>query len=334
MRFGMLGLLTILAIVLLGMAFDAQAQQRERPPLIGYLSSAEASGFAPGRPFAYRLEKFHEGLRESGYVEGEGLRIEYRYAEGRVERLPALAAELVGLRADVIVTLGPAALKAAKGVTRSLPIVALDFESDPIAAGYVASIARPGANITGAFLDQAELSGKWLELLREAVPALARVAVLWDSATPADHMKAINMAGRALKVTMQTLEVTGLNDFEGAFVSATKGRADAMMILSSPLVSRNGGRLASLALARRLPTISMFRESATAGLLMAYGPDLAEGFRRAGSFAARILKGARPSDMPVERPTRFQLVINTRTAKALALTMPPALLARADEVIQ
>jgi putative ABC transport system substrate-binding protein len=327
-------LLTGLIVGLLALPRCAEAQQAPRLPVIGYLSSAEASAFAPGRPFAYRLDKFREGLRELGYVEGQNVTVEYRYAEARIDRLPRLAAELGGLPVDVIAALGPAALRAAKNATKSIPIVAVDFESDPVAAGFVASIARPAGNITGAFLDQAELSGKWLELLKEAVPRLAQAAVLWDSATPSDQLNAILAAAKRLTVTLQRLEVRGPDDFDAAFAAATKNRAEAIVILPSPLMSRSGERLARLAATRRLPTISMFRESAVAGCLMSYGPNLAEGFRRLGSFTGRILRGARPEGMPVERPTRFEFVINLKTAKTLGLTIAPSLSARADEVIQ
>lgn len=334
MKLAVLALTACLTVGLFAALLSAEAQQEPRLPVVGYLSSGEASAFAPGGPFAYRVEKFREGLRELGYVDGTNMTVKYRYAEARIDRLPRLAAELVSLRVDVIAAIGPAALKAAKSTTASIPIVAVDFESDPVTEAFVTNIARPGGNITGAFLDPAELSGKWLELLKEAIPRIAQVAVLWDSATPSDHLKAITLAARALAVTLQTLEVRAPEDFEAAFAAATKGRAEAVVLLLSPLVSRNGARLATLAAARRLPTVTMFRESAAAGCLMAYGPSLADGFRRLGTFAGRVLKGARPAVLPVERPTRFEFVINLRTAKALGVTIPPSLLARADEVIQ
>jgi putative ABC transport system substrate-binding protein len=241
---------------------------------------------------------------------------------------------LVERRVDVIVTPGPSAIDAAKSVTGTVPIVAIDFESDPVAARYAASFAKPGGNITGVFLDHAELSGKWLDLLKEAVPKLGRVAVLWDTSTPTHQLNAIKVAAKVLALKIDTLEVRRLNDFEGAFGAAAKMRAQGVVILSSPLLSRHGPELAAAAIAKRLPTISLFREHATGGCLMSYGPSLADGYRRLGSLAGRILKGAKPADLPIEQPTKFELVINLKTAKALGLTIPPSLLARADQVIE
>jgi putative ABC transport system substrate-binding protein len=272
-------------------------------------------------------------MGELGYVEDRNLAIDYRFAEGRTDRLPELAAELIGLRVDVIIALGPAAVEAAKARTATVPIVASDLESDPVAAGFVASLARPGGNITGTFLDQAEISGKWLELLKTAIPKLSRVAVLWDSTTPSHQLKALKMGAPALAVTLQTLAVRGPEDFQGAFTAAARQHAQGVVMLSSPSVLRSGARLADLAATRRLPTISMFRQNAVAGCLMSYGPSLTDRYRRIGSFAARILKGARPTDLPIERPVTFELVINLKTAKALGLTIPPSLLARADQII-
>jgi len=280
------------------------------------------------------LQALRDGLAEFGYVEKQNVAIEYRWAEERTERLAALVAELVERRVDVIVIPGPSAIDAAKSVTGTVPIVAIDFESDPVAARYAASFAKPGGNITGVFLDHAELSGKWLDLLKEAVPKLGRVAVVWDTSTPTYQLNAIKVAAKVLALKIDTLEVRRLNDFEGAFGAAAKMRAQGVVILSSPLLSRHGPELAAAAIAKRLPTISLFREHATGGCLMSYGPSLADGYRRLGSLAGRILKGAKPADLPIEQPTKFELVINLKTAKALGITMPPSLLLRADEVIQ
>ena len=280
------------------------------------------------------LQALRDGLAEFGYVEKQNVAIEYRWAEERTERLAALVAELVERRVDVIVTPGPSAIDAAKSVTGTVPIVAIDFESDPVAARYAASFAKPGGNITGVFLDHAELSGKWLDLLKEAVPKLGRVAVVWDTSTPTYQLNAIKVAAKVLALKIDTLEVRRLNDFEGAFGAAAKMRAQGVVILSSPLLSRHGPELAAAAIAKRLPTISLFREHATGGCLMSYGPSLADGYRRLGSLAGRILKGAKPADLPIEQPTKFELVINLKTAKALGLTIPPSLLARTDQVIE
>jgi putative ABC transport system substrate-binding protein len=219
-------------------------------------------------------------------------------------------------------------------VTATVPIVAIDLETDPVAAGYVTSLARPGGNVTGVFLDQAELSGKWLDLIREAVPGLSRVAVLRDAATPLHQLHAIQAAAKKLAVNPQTLEIRRVQEIEGAFARAASSRAQAVVMLSSPLVSRHGAELAAAATARRLPTISMFRENVAAGCLMGYGPSLADAWRRLGSFAGRVLKGAKAAEMPVERPDRFEFVVNLKTAKTLGLTLPPSLLLRADQTIE
>jgi len=307
--------------------------QTGRMPHIGFLSGGTAP-LGPGGRMGHVLQALRDGLAEFGYVEKQNVAIEYRWAEERTERFPALVAELVERRVDVIVTPGPSAIEAAKSVTRTVPIVAIDFESDPVAARYAASFAKPGGNITGVFLDHAELSGKWLDLLKEAVPKLGRVAVLWDTSTPTHQLNAIKVAAKVLALKIDTLEVRRLNDFEGAFGAAAKMRAQGVVILSSPLLSRHGPELAAAAIAKRLPTISLFREHATGACLMSYGPSLADGYRRLGSLTGRILKGAKPADLPIEQPTKFELVINLKTAKALGLTIPPSLLARADEVIQ
>jgi putative ABC transport system substrate-binding protein len=320
------GFLVAMAISMLAAPLAAGAQQ-DRIARIGFLD--QFSG-----PLPDLLSAFRESMRELGYVEGRNLAIDYRFAEGRTDRLPELAVELTGLPVDVIIALGPAALKAAKLRTATVPIVASDLESDPVAAGFVASWARPGGNITGTFLDQAEISGKWLELLKAAIPKLSRVAVLWDSTTPSHQLKALTMGVRALAVTLQTLAVRGPEDFQGAFTAAARQHAQGVVMLSSPLVLRSGARLADLAATRRLPTVSMFRQNTLAGCLMSYGPRLADRYRRIGSFAARILNGAKPADLPIEQPTQFELVINLKTAKALGLTIPPSLLLRADEVVQ
>jgi ABC-type uncharacterized transport system substrate-binding protein len=332
--------MTHLAVALLFLVLLAaplglvEAQEQKTQPgktaHIGFLSQGSAS--APiGPPLLRALQK---RLSELGYVQGHNLTIEYRYALGRTESLPSLAAELVRLHLDVIISVGPAALKAAKAATATVPIVAIDFESDPVAAGLVASFARPGGNITGTFLDQAELSGKWLELMKEIVPNLSRVAALWDATTPSDQLNALKTGARTLALMLQTFEVHTLEDLPQVFAAAARGHAQGMVLLSSPLVSRAGLQLAELAAANRLPTISMFRENATAGCFMSYGPSLADGYRLLGSFVGRILKGAKPADLPIDRPTKFELIINLKTAKALGLTIPPSVLARADEIIQ
>jgi putative ABC transport system substrate-binding protein len=325
-----IGLAVVLMLMLATLV--AEAQQTVKTPQVGLLSSGTASAANVG--MAHVLQGLRDGLAEFAYVERQNVAFEYRWAEEKEERLPALAADLVERRVDVIVAAGPSAIKAAKNARGAVPIVAIDFESDPVAAGFATSFARPGGNITGVFLDQAELSGKWLELLKEAVPKLGRVAVLWDAATPPHQLNAIKIAAKVLALKVDTLEVRRLNDFEDAFGAAARKRAQGVVILSSPLMSRRGAELAAPAIAKRLATISLFRENATGGCLMSYGPSLADAYRRLGSLAGRILKGAKPGDLPLEQPTKFELVINLKTAKALGLTIPQSILLRVDQVIE
>jgi ABC-type uncharacterized transport system substrate-binding protein len=313
--------------VLLAAARVAEAIE-DKPARIGVLSSS------PPPIQVHVLKVFRESLAELAYIEGQNLAIEFRFADERLDRLPNLAIELIALGVDVIIAIGPAVLKATKSATATVPIVAIDFESDPIDAGFITSLARPGRNITGTFLDQAELTGKWLQLLKEMNPKLSRAAVLWDSSTPSYQLNAIKAVAKPMALELHTLAIGGPDNLEDTFAAAFKSHAQAVVILSSPLVSRYGARLGHLAATRHLPTISMFRENVVGGCLMAYGPSLVDGWRRLGSFAGRILKGARPGELPIERPTRFEFVINLKTAKALGLTIPPVLLGRADEVIQ
>jgi putative ABC transport system substrate-binding protein len=276
---------------------------------------------------------FRARLADLGYVAGQNLVVDERYADGRREKVPAFVAELLALHARVLVAVGPYVLKIANRVETTTPIVAIDLESDPVAAGFVKSLARPGGNVTGTFLDQADLTGKWLQLLREVNQKLSRIAVIWDSSTPSYQLEALKASARSIAVELETLPITGHDDFKEAFGAASRSRAQAIVVLSSPLVSSYGALLASLSIASRLPTVSMFRENVTAGCLMAYGPSLVDGWLRLGSFVGRILNGAHVADLPIERPTTFEFVINLKTAKALGLTIPPSVLARADQVI-
>lgn len=277
---------------------------------------------------------FRSKLAEFGYVSGQNVVVDERYAGGQRERLPGLATELIALPASVLVVVGPYVVKIARGVTSTTPLVAIDLESDPVAAGFVKSLARPGGNLTGTFLDQADLVGKWLQLLREVNPRLSRVAVVQDSSTPLYQLETLKASARSIAVDVQTFVIATRADFKGAFESAVKSHAGALVLLSSPLVSSYSALLASLSSATHLPTVSMFRENVAAGCMMAYGPSLADGWERLGSFVGRILNGAKPADLPIERPTTFELAINVKTAKALGLTVPPSLLARADQVVE
>jgi putative ABC transport system substrate-binding protein len=310
----------------------AEAQQAAKVPRIGYLM--DNLGTAP-----HLREAFRQGLRELGYVEGRNVVIEYRYAEGKYERFPALAAELVALKVDVMVAAsGTLSALAAKQATRTLPIV-FAVVADPVESGLVASLARPGGNVTGSSFLAPELVGKCLELLMQAVPGISRVAVLWQpgglgKGTEKDMLKAAEVAARALGVRLQFVEVRGPADFDRAFSEMTRARAGALTVLTSTMFIAERRRLVDLAAKNRLPTVYQWREAVDAGGLMSYGPNMADLFRRATTYVDKILKGAKPADLPVEQPTKFERVINLKTAKALGLTIPQSLLQRADEVIE
>jgi len=310
----------------------AVAAQTTKLAQIGFLSSGFSLS-SQGRT-SHTLQALRDALAELGYVHNQTLKIEFRYAEEREERLPALAAELVKYPVDVIIATGPAVIRATKSVTSVVPIVGLDYETDPVAAGFAASFARPGGNITGVFLDQASLSGKWLQLLKETVPSLGRVAVLWDTSTPKDQLNAIKLAARTLALQVDTLAVRGLEDIESSFGVAAKRHCQGVVVLSSPFTSRRGKELAAASVSKRLPTISMFQENVTAGCLMSYGPNLADGYRHLGSLVGQILKGARPADLPIEQPSKLELFLNLKAAKGLGLTIPPSVMGQADQVIE
>jgi putative ABC transport system substrate-binding protein len=289
------------------------------------------SGSPPPDPF---VEAFKQGLRELGYVEGQNISIEYRWAEGRVERLPGLAADLVRLQVDVIVASSQAAL-AAKQATTAIPIV-MPIITDPVRLGLVASLARPGGNATGFATQNDELPGKWMELVKETVPKVSRVAVLFQPTYDGRvQLKASEAAARSLGVRLQALKVERPDDFVTAFAEVQKNRAEALIVSSSGLFYLHRTRLVEFAAKHRLPTI--YHQSGFvvgAGGLMSYGPDFHDLFRRSATYVDKILKGAKPGDLPVQQPTKFELVINLKTAKALGLTIPPSVLGRADEVIQ
>jgi putative tryptophan/tyrosine transport system substrate-binding protein len=276
-----------------------------------------------------------EALRKLGWVEGENVVFERRFAENRLELLPEFAADLVRLKVDVIIAGGTLAPLAAKRATSTIPIVLISA-GDPLGSGLVESLARPGGNVTGMSLMGPDLGGKRLELLKELLPALARVAVLWNTATPpsAIVLKEVQEAGRRLGIEVQSLEVRGPDDFEGAFEAATKQRVDAMITAEDPLTYTYRKRIAHFATGQHLPSLSGVREFVVAGGLISYGPNLDDLYQRAAGYVDKILKGAKAADLPVQQPTKFDLVINLTTAKALGLTVPPSLLARADEVIE
>ncbi len=269
-----------------------------------------------------------------GYIEGQNLVLERRNAEGRYDRLPEFIAELVRLKVDVIVVGAPAGARAAQQAATTTPFVVIDLESDPIESGFVSSLSRPGGNLTGLFLDMPELTGKWLEPLKEAAPTLSRVAVLWDSTTGTPQVRATEAGARALALQAQTFAVGGPGNLSSVLEAIRRTRPGGLVVLSSPLLLHERQRLADFAAKSRLPAISMFRDFAEAGGLMANGPISTDMLQRAGTVIDRILKGAKPADVPIERPTKFELIINVKTAKALGLTIPQSLLLRADQVIE
>jgi putative ABC transport system substrate-binding protein len=310
----------------------AGAQQAAKVARIGWL----ALNLAASPPQLHGA--FRQGLRDLGYVEGRNVVIEYRDAEGKPERFPAHAAELLALKVDVIVAPGTPAALAAKQATQTLPIV-FAAVADAVTSGLVTSLARPGGNLTGLSFLGPELIGKRLEQLKQAIPGVSRVAVLWQPGgfgerTERDMLNGAEVAARALGVRPQFVEARGPADFDRAFSDMTKARAGALTVWSTPMFFNERRRLVDLAAKNRLPAVYQWREIVDAGGLMSYGPDLADLFRRAATYVDRILKGAKSGDLPVEQPTKYELVINLKTAKALGLTIPPSLLQRADQVIE
>jgi putative ABC transport system substrate-binding protein len=307
----------------------AQAQQPKKVHRIGFLSAASASAVAG------RLDAFQQGLTELGYIEGKNIVVEYRYADGKADRLPALAAELVGAELDLIVAATTPGVLAVKKASATVPIVFVDI-SDPVANGLVASLARPGGNITGLTIFGPELSGKRLELLKEAAPNVARVALLWNSANPANELmwKETQAVAHELRVQLQSLEVRSSNDFDSAFEAALREHAQALIAAPEPLINTHLKRIVEFAAKNRLPAMYGAPEVVNAGGLMAYAPSYTDMYRRAATYVDKILKGVKPVDLPVEQPTKFDFVINLKAAKQIDLTIPPNVLARADRVIR
>jgi putative tryptophan/tyrosine transport system substrate-binding protein len=303
-----------------------EAQQPAKVSRIGFLSSGSLASSAP------LAEAFRKGLRELGYVEGKNIIIEYRDGKGRLDRLPGLAADLVRLNVDIIVTGGRPSTRAAQQATSTIPIV-MAASGNPVGNRFVASLARPGGNITGLTTIRGDLTGKRLELLQEAVSKISRVAVLWGPPA-ASNFKDAEAAARLLGLEFQSLEVRSPGDLEGAFQAATKERAQALVALRNPVIFNQRKRIVELAMKSRLPAIYDDREFVEAGGLMSYGTNQADLYRRAATYVDKILKGAKPADLPVEQPTKFEFVINLKTAKQIGLTIPPNVLARADRVIR
>jgi putative ABC transport system substrate-binding protein len=324
-----LGLLITLTLGVLLTSLAADAQQPVKVPRIGFLANSPPSLAPRG------YEAFWQGLRELGYVDGQNIAIEYRFAGGHFERFPNFAAELVRLKVDVIVAVVSPAAQAAQAATKTIPIVTVTH-ADPVGSGLVASLARPGANITGLTSVVIELIAKQLELLKEAVPKVSRVAVI---SNPANQLVPLQLReadsdARVWGVELQILEARGPNELDRAFAAMTRERIGALLVLGDPLFFQHRTRIADLAAKRRLPAMAWMREFVEAGGLMAYGASIPDLFRRAATYVDKILEGAKPADLPVEQPTKFELVINLKTAKTLGLTIPQSVLMRADEVLR
>jgi putative ABC transport system substrate-binding protein len=309
---------------LLAAPLAAEAQQASKLPKIGFLQGT----------LNENAVAFVDALRDAGYVDGQNAVLETRIYGVTFDRLPQLARDLVALKCDVIFATGPYAIRAAIAATNKVPIVGLDLESDPVSRGWAKSLSRPGGNITGLFLDLPELGGKQIQLLREVVPGISRVGVLWDSNIGDVQFRATQTAARTLGVVVHSLPMQRAEDLQDAFDRAVRERLQGVIVLSSPVILRERLQIASFALIRRLPTISLFTLLPRSGGLIAYGPNLPGMYSRAVTYVDKILRGAKPGDLPIERPTRVELVINLKTAKALGLTIPQSLLQRADQVIE
>jgi putative tryptophan/tyrosine transport system substrate-binding protein len=323
-------IISIISLTLaLAFIHPAQAQQ-PKIPRIGYLVSGSRTDSSPGS------DAFRQGLRDLGYIEGKNIVLEYRYAERKLDRSPSLMAELVQLKVDVIFVSFLPGIRAAKEATKTIPIVIVSFV-DPVVAGLVDSLGRPGGNITGLSMQRVDLGGKRLELLKEVVPARSQVAILWDANAPGPVLsfKDYEAAAPALKIQLQSIEVRGPDpDLEGAFQAIAKSRAKALIVVANPVLLAYRERIASMANENRLSSMCEASEYVEAGCLMSYSANQADLFRRAAVYVDKILKGAKPADLPVEQPTKFELVINLKTAKQIGLTIPPNVLARADRVIK
>jgi putative tryptophan/tyrosine transport system substrate-binding protein len=326
-----LTLAVCLVLLPLTIALDAQESKPQvtaRIPQVGFLHPGVPDRTIPA------IVALQEGLRELGYVEGQNIALVHRWGGGKLETLPGLAADLARLKVDVFYAAGPQAMRAAMGASRTIPIVGTDLESDPVESGYVASFARPGGNTTGLFLDLPDLTGKWLQLVREVAPVTRRVVVLWDSTTSPHQLRALKVAAQAAGIELYVLEVRSPAEYGDALNTAMRGRPHALIQLSSSLIRQASQRVAEFTVKNRLPAISMFREFPEGGGLMAYGPDLLVFFRHAAIYVDKILRGAKPADLPVVQPTKYEFVVNLRTAKALGFKISQPLLLRADQVIE
>jgi putative tryptophan/tyrosine transport system substrate-binding protein len=322
-------LLLALCSLLLALGFSAQAQEPKKVPRIGFVSGASGDASNPGP----QVEAFRQGMRDLGYVEGKNIRIEYRYIEGKSERIPSFVAELVQLKVDVLVVTNPPSTRAAKQMTKTIPVVIVTT-ADPVATGIIDSLARPGGNITGLTRLTRELSGKRLELFKEAVPGISRVGVLWTPGA-STNLKEYEPAAHALMIPLESLELHNpKRDLDGAFQVATRANVNGLIIITTATLYPYRKQIAELAKTNRLPSMFEGSEWVNAGGLMSYSANEAESFRRAAIYVDKILKGAKPADLPVEQPTKFEFVVNLKTAKQIGLTIPPNVLARADRVIR
>ena len=324
MRLRAIGLIVIVGLAILVAPLAAEAQQARQVPRIGFLQAVQNEN----------TTAFVQALRDLGYVDGQNVLIETRIYGAMLDQLPTLANELVTLQCDVILAAAPYAIRAAMSATSTIPIVGIDLESDPVQSGWARSLSHPGGNLTGFFLDLPELGGKQIQLLMEAVPGLSRVGVLWDSTIGAVQFGATEAAARAAGVTLRSLAIQRVEEVKNAFDRAAREDLHGVVILSSPLINAQRAQITSLALQMRLPTISLFTLFPRSGGLMAYGPNLPDMYKRAGTYIDKIVKGAKVSDLPIERPSRFDFVVNVKTAQVLGLTIPPMLLFQADEVIR
>jgi ABC-type uncharacterized transport system substrate-binding protein len=319
--------LGMLGAVIASGTFTVRGQQSRAIPRVAYLHPASAEGSAVYKALV-------PGLADLGYVDGRNIALEPRSGNGKPEAIPALVAELVRLKPEVLLVVGPAAVKAAIAATHTIPIVAIDLESDPVQNGWMKSLSRPGGNVTGFFLDLTGMSAKWLQLLHEAVPGARRISLLWDATTGGAQLAATKAAASTFSVDVQTITIVNWGDFDAAVASALQARTQAFVVLSSPTAFQYSARFAEFTNRNRIPAISPFRPYAVAGGLMSYGPDLDLFFRRTAFTIDRILKGAKPSELAAEQPNKYELVINVKTAKLFGLTIAQSLLLRADEVIQ
>lgn len=306
----------------------ARAQEAQKVPLIGFLHPGFPDSGSPV------FDALREGLREVGYVEGKTVKLEARWARGKPEMLPQFTKELIQLRAAILVVTARPSIEAARAATTDLPILANDLESDPVASGYVQSLAHPGGNLTGMFLDAPTLCGKWLQQIGDIVPSVTKIGVLWDVTTGTYQLDAIKAAAKAKSIDLLVMEFRDSAGLETALESGLNQAPQAVIQLGSPLIRQAGPRVAEILSTHRVPGISQFRTFPDGGGLMSYGPDLIQLYRRTGPYISKILRGARPADLPIERPTKFELVVNLRAAKALGVTIPDSLLATADDTIE